>query len=98
MLTTLVLRHFSAVFAVRCKYTVEAVQSALGFGTNAASCAMKSSGSNITWVVPSLEGIFSWAITDRMSRDRGKRRLPCWWALAQVENETVVKLCGRNAI
>ena len=32
----------------------------LGLGTRATSRAMKSSGSKMTWVVPSRQGAFSW--------------------------------------
>jgi len=54
-------RHPRAVFAVRCKHPMKAseVDPRLGL-PEAASRAMKSSGSKMTWVVPSRYGVFSW--------------------------------------
>ena len=36
------------------------VRLTLGLGTNDASFAIKSSGLNMTWVVPSVYGVLSW--------------------------------------
>jgi hypothetical protein len=48
------MRKFDTSPAVICVPAGEAARLTFGFGTNEASFAMKSSGSNITWVVPSL--------------------------------------------
>jgi hypothetical protein len=45
------------------------VRFTLGFGTSAASRAMKSKGSKMTWVVPSRYGVFSRVIADTLGRD-----------------------------
>ena len=56
-------RHINPVFAVGREYTMESslcgdlhrrVRFTRGFGTSVASLATKSSGSKMTWVVPSL--------------------------------------------
>jgi len=52
--------HLRAVFAVWRKDPWKRVRLTRGFATRAASRAMKSSGSKMTWVVPSRYGVFSW--------------------------------------
>ena len=50
--------HPGSVFTIRSEYAVEARQVHSGFGHRAVSLAMKSTGSKMTWVVPSRYGVF----------------------------------------
>ena len=51
--------HKGTVLAIRCEHAVESSQVNPGLRHQGASRAMKSSGSKMTWVVPSLYGVFS---------------------------------------
>ncbi len=64
-LTLLPLPRFSGVTNARCRLLGantpwKRVRLTLGFGTRAASLAMKSNGSKMTCVVPSRYGVLSW--------------------------------------